>query len=178
MALHNYTQNPIYANNQLNKNGRDATNSNNKHYTPNQSALMEERRLLKGLCYKCGEKFYPGHKCTRHAIHAILAEGDGEEYQMGCAAIEFNSEQEKEATIALCEPGDDLDSTTMKIDGKIGQFPILVLLDTGSSHSFIHPEIVNHLKLPITKTKPLKVRLADGRRMTADSVCNTQKFQL
>jgi hypothetical protein len=85
---------------------------------------MEERRL-KGLCYKCEEKFYPGRKCRRHATHAILAERDGEESQMGGAAIEFNSEQEEEATIALCEPGDDLDSTTMKIDGKLANFAFL-----------------------------------------------------
>lgn len=54
----------------------------------------------------------------------------------------------------------------------------MALLDSESSHSFLHPKVVNHLKLPIAKTRHLKVKLADGRQMISESVCNNLKFQL
>src|ERR1039458_3191146 len=102
-----------------NKNWTETTKQNTKHHNPAQS-LMEERRT-KGLCYKYGDKFYPGHKCSKQALYALIVEGGEEEEEWGSEMVELSTGQKKEATIANCEPRDDLDSTTLRVYGNIGQ---------------------------------------------------------
>jgi len=50
--------------------------------------MMEQRRIA-GLCYKCGDKYFVGHKCKRQLL---LLEGEDEDNEEG----EELSENERE----------------------------------------------------------------------------------
>lgn len=45
-------------------------------------------------------------------------------------------------------------SQTLRYSGSMQDIPICVLIDTGASHSFIHPKLVQSLNLPTTNTTP------------------------
>jgi hypothetical protein len=46
-------------------------------YSPNPEAssaktLTRDQKKILGLCFKCNEKFYAGHKCTGPRVHTML----------------------------------------------------------------------------------------------------------
>ncbi|KAA8538949.1 hypothetical protein F0562_025641 [Nyssa sinensis] len=44
----------------------------------------------------------------------------------------------------------------------IGKQPVIVLVDSSSSHNFISDKVARHLHLPVTSTKKFNVKIADG----------------
>jgi hypothetical protein len=54
-------------------------NPNSKPFTTtviNKPSIIEQRRAL-GQCFKCGDRYYPGHQC-KLKIHMILEHNEGE----------------------------------------------------------------------------------------------------
>ena len=52
----------------------------------------------------------------------------------------------------------------------IGGVPFKALVDTGSTHTFIHSEVARCLGLPITERAGLSVLVANGDRMPSPGV--------
>lgn len=67
---------------------------------------------------------------------------------------------------------------TLQFRGLVDQIPICALIDSGSTHSYINPAIIQNLSLALTKTTPLTVRTASGDKMCTDALCQSLKFQL
>lgn len=44
----------------------------------NQDAKTFEQKKALGLCYKCNEKYYPGHKCTTKPLNVIISQEEAE----------------------------------------------------------------------------------------------------
>jgi len=60
---------------------------------------------------------------------------------------------------------------TMKIEGKIGDVDVLMLLDSGASHCFISPQVTTALGLEITLKPSRKIKLGDGYKVPSLGVC-------
>jgi hypothetical protein len=54
---------------------------------------------------------------------------------------------------------------TMRIEGRVGNHTLTVLIDSGSTYNFINSKIAEELQLPIIPMGPFIVRVADGNRM-------------
>ncbi|KAJ4817704.1 polyprotein [Rhynchospora pubera] len=78
----------------------------------------------------------------------------------------------------MCSPSSVLNHKTLKYKGLIGPIPICALVDSGSTHSFINPSIVQQLALPTSVTIPLSIKIADGSKLNTDTVCEDLAFQL
>ncbi|XP_078180776.1 uncharacterized protein LOC144574637 [Carex rostrata] len=128
---------------------------------PSNTLSLDQKRLL-GLCFKCGEKWHQGHTCQIKSLNAIEAE---EEINTDLNHLELVNDSPKgkfddfiefeegeQAIVNLCN-GEYNSSMTFK--GKIGTIPICALMDSGSTHSFIHPNLVHNLNLELTKSNPL-----------------------
>ncbi|MCI91096.1 enzymatic polyprotein, partial [Trifolium medium] len=51
------------------------------------------------------------------------------------------------------------ESHTMKVEGRIQNVEILVLIDSGASHNFISPKVTTALGLSITPTTAKSIKL-------------------
>ncbi|CAA0810389.1 Uncharacterized mitochondrial protein AtMg00860, partial [Striga hermonthica] len=137
-----------------------------------------KRRREKGLCFKCDEKFTPGHHCKQaFVIHVI----DDEEPKI-------EEDWEKEVEIGVPEEETEISMPamagtrgprTMRIPACVKDRHVVVLVDNGSSHNFINATLSQKLKLPTTKVEPFEVRVANGERLRCpESYCGVPiKFQ-
>jgi hypothetical protein len=57
---------------------------------------------------------------------------------------------------------------SIKLKTTVKNKTMLILVDTGSSHSFVSSQFVQLTKLPITSTQPQKVKLANGQWMVTE----------
>lgn len=63
-------------------------------------------------------------------------------------------------------------SKTIKIQGYAKKLPITILVDCGSTHSFVNPKIVKVLRLEaIPSYAPMKVKVANGEYMYSRAIC-------
>nr|POF00120.1 hypothetical protein CFP56_19082 [Quercus suber] len=124
-------------------------------------AELKERRD-RGLCYNCNEKFSPGYRCKKlFLIEACTTEEDGD------VSMELELEEEQETpSISLHAISGDHAPETMKVSGKIGSVPAMVLLDSGSSHNFISESLAQKLVLQPAQEKKIRVMVASGERLT------------
>ena len=127
---------------------------------------LKERRD-KGLCYNCNEKFAHGHRCKKlFLIEAYTTEEHGD------VSMELELEEEQETPgISLHAISGDHAPETMKVSGKIGLVPAMVLLDSGSSHNFISESLAQKLVLQPAQEKKIRVMVASEERLTSKGRC-------
>lgn len=56
--------------------------------------------------------------------------------------------------------------------------PVTILLDTGSNTSFINTTLARKFRLPINKTIPLIITVANGEKMCSEGKCVGVKLEL
>lgn len=139
----------------------------------------------KGLCYRCHERYYPGHQCKPKTLNVITCEGHepppgelpGEERlniedngAMQEEQIGVNEEvMEVSVWVAL---GLENSPSTVKIIGSIKRVSLKILIDSGSTHSFLEPQIAKMLKLRMEPFHmPRRVRVANGQEMQCGGYC-------
>jgi hypothetical protein len=102
---------------------------------------------LKGLCYNCEEKYFIWHKCKEQNLFMAISKDVSEEY------VEAPPMTESPKMIDMTQPSDtpkvelviSLNSLTsfsapqtLKIIGYIEHWKVIILVDSGSTHNFIH----------------------------------------
>jgi hypothetical protein len=102
---------------------------------------------LKGLCYNCDEKYFPGHKCKEHKIFMAISKDVSEE------EVEAPPMAESPKYTNLTRPLDtpefepiiSLNAFTsfyapqnLKLIGYIKHWKVIILVDSGNTHNFIH----------------------------------------
>ncbi|MCH94240.1 enzymatic polyprotein [Trifolium medium] len=60
---------------------------------------------------------------------------------------------------------------TMKIEGRIANVDVLVLIDSGASHNFISPQIATALGLDVTPIPVKNIKLGDGHKVVSKGMC-------
>jgi Retroviral aspartyl protease/Ty3 transposon capsid-like protein len=148
---------------------------------PNNSLSLDQKRTL-GLCFRCGDKYFTGYKCKTKVLHVL----EEEEFQepIDCSLFDSLTEnsgaitQDDPSIITMCTSQLLSKHKTLKFKGQIGSIDVLAMLDSGSTHSFIHPSIVQALKLPTVSSTPLTVITASGAKLTTSLLCSQLSFQL
>ncbi|KAH0781176.1 hypothetical protein KY290_000774 [Solanum tuberosum] len=138
---------------------------------------MNEKRE-KGLCFFCDEKYVMGHKCRnlKQLYILELEETDGEKYcEEEEQYEEVNQELEMQQGIEQMEIyihalNGSLGYRTLRVTGYHSKQPLHILVDTGSSHNFIDPSLVEQLGCQVTQTTPQLVAAANGT-MKVDKSC-------
>ena len=145
-------------------------------------------RLDKGLCFKCNERYSPGHRCKmkdkRELMLFIMNEEESlededrteetneEVLELNQLTLEEGTEIELKAIHGLTSKG------TMKIKGEIKGKEVLILIDSGATHNFIHNKIVEEVGLELENHTPFGVTIGDGTRCQGRGVCNRLELKL
>lgn len=66
---------------------------------------MSEDLREKGMCYRCHEKYFPGHQCKPKTLNAITWKGTENQQEETTQAL-IDEDQQEETTQALIDEGD------------------------------------------------------------------------
>jgi hypothetical protein len=136
--------------------------------TPQQ---LEERKE-KGLCFNCDNKYSKGHKCREKKLFYIHCEEEEEQEQSQDENVDVISFEELTPTI-LCNALARINTPqTLKIEGYIKKKKVIVLIDYGSTHNFIHYKLAKALNSFVYPTPEFQVMIADGGTINCLGKCN------
>jgi len=132
---------------------------------PNEklSALMTYRKA-RGLCFKCGGKWGPQHKCLATVPLNIIEEVWQFLEKYADCSNESNSDLDPDELMALSDQAvkGTCVAHTLKIHAYIHQKPAIIFVDSRSSHNFIS----EHMAADLHPWTPLKhsmsIKVADG----------------
>ena len=136
--------------------------------TPQQ---MDERRS-KGLCFNCDRKYSKGHKCGENKLFYIDCEEDEEKEQESLEEKEQETPEEITPTISCNSLARITTSQYLKIEGYIKKKKVMVLIDSGSTHNFIHSKITKYLNFLINLAPEFQVVVAYGKTINCTRKCH------
>ena len=127
-----------------------------------------QARKDKGLCFHCDERFASGHKC-RKQLNILLVHdeeiGEADHSDQDWAPVDFDSTKVNGiyAASLSCNSVHGLSKrSTMKLQGKIRERDVVILIDPGATHNFICEKLAAELSLPLTPMPPYRIVLGDG----------------
>jgi Retroviral aspartyl protease len=140
---------------------------------------IEQKRSL-SLCFRCGDRYFSGHKCKGKGLHIIEEEEDlvTDISVHDSSSVKICYPPDDQALITMCSSQMGSKHTTLKFKGQIGTLNVIAMLDSGSTHSFISPTIVQIMNLPLTILTPLTVVTASGTKLTTSHICGQLQFTL
>jgi len=144
--------------------------------------LME--RKAKGLYFRCGEKFHPMHQCTERQLQLLVLGDDEiiEEEEVEATKVDVENIIESLECNAVGVGGINQDllagAKTMRMEGRIKEVHVLVMIDSGASLNFISSHVMAALDLRITPTQELRICLGDGHQVLTRGKCSNLILQL
>jgi len=120
----------------------------------------------KGLCYKCGVKWGPAHKCASHVALHVVEEmwqilQDPDTLAKPSVDTDSDSGEDLMALSLYAANGTEAPKTIRVMGNLAGQTP-LILLDSVSSSTFISEHMAANLSNWTPLTTPVLVKIADG----------------
>ncbi|XP_047965215.1 uncharacterized protein LOC125209670 [Salvia hispanica] len=129
------------------------------------TAAQRAERSRLNLCWYCPEKWVTGHSCKGRFLVYMGADMDSEE-----ESEEPSNEPQDDPVISA-----DLShiyaldgrkrEDAIELRGLIGASAVRILVDTGSSHNFLHPAVAEKLALPLRQIRPFRVYVGNGESL-------------
>ncbi|CAL5376490.1 unnamed protein product [Camellia sinensis] len=102
-----------------------------------------EEKKAKGLCFKCNEKYTRGHICKKNQLYALEVEQeDQEQVEDEGADVEEDQVPEEELQISINALSGSVSYRTMRVKGNVKKKLVMILIDSGSTHNFLSPEVI------------------------------------
>jgi hypothetical protein len=134
---------------------------------------LKAQRRAKGECFKCGDKYQPGHKC-KATVPLNVVEELVELLQLSHSDADSDSDSTSSASenfmhISQYAMTGSVQRKSFRLQGEINGKQVLLLVDSGSCGSFISIEAVQRLGLETTQVPPMTVSMANGAVVTVDT---------
>lgn len=137
--------------------------------------LNERRR--RGLCFKCNEKFGPGHKCKKFfLIQATLVDSDDDVEMEDDGITEEQPSQQLE--ISLHAIAGLRTPDTIRVLGTLAHRTVTLLSDLGSSHNFVCQKMAKKAGLQPVFKGHLEVMVASGEKLVSLGKCSQTQINL
>uniref|UniRef100_A0A8R7U6G6 Retrotransposon gag domain-containing protein n=1 Tax=Triticum urartu TaxID=4572 RepID=A0A8R7U6G6_TRIUA len=140
---------------------------------------LKEYRRTNGLCFSCGDKYTPGHTCvkppTPTAVMAMTSAAEAilSDYILDAVEEQETSLQEMHLSVNALSGADH--PRTIRLRALIGNQVVLILLDSGSTHSFMDSALLPRIQVtPQQLSKEISVTVANGEKL----LCNSEVPQL
>jgi hypothetical protein len=137
-------------------------------------------RQLKGLCYNYDEKYFLGHKCKEQNLFMAISKDISEE------DVETPLVSESPKTTDITPPSDPLEvelvislnvitslssPQTLNLIGYIKHWKIIILVDIGSTHNFVHRHIGHETHCYIHVINNFQIMISNGGSMKCGGCC-------
>jgi hypothetical protein len=154
-----------------------------------QKLTMDEmdERQLKGLCYNCDDKYFLGHKCKEQNIFMDISE-DALEEDVEAPLVSVSHEPiditppsdppEVESIISLNVLTRFFAPQTLKLIGYIKHRKVIILVDSGSTHNFIHLHIAQETNCYIRTVNNFQIMIANCGSMKCGGHCENVHLQI
>jgi hypothetical protein len=131
-------------------------------------------RQIKGLCYNCDDKYFSRHKCKEHNLCMVVTKDISEE------DVVVPPMEELPPPSDLTPPSDppDVDPMislnsltsfsaprTLKLISYIKNRKVIILVDSGSTHNFIHRHIAQEVNYYICVINNFQIMISNGGSM-------------
>lgn len=133
---------------------------------------LRDFRRLNGLCFGCGEKYEPGHqaKCPKRVgpqLHSLTVEDMG---LLLSDEVLHNLDQEDQTLeesykLSLNAISGTDQEGCMRVRALIKNQVMVILVDSGSSTTFVSQKMVNKLNLQTESCQAIRVKVANGEMM-------------
>ena len=134
-----------------------------RRFTP---AELQKRRA-QGLCFHCDKRYTFNHVCKR----LFLIEIEEEELPEPITEIHEEEGAGDKPEIYLNTIMGITTPQTMRVSTKIGKVPLTVLIDTGSTHNFLHDPFARLAGLQTESNSSLRVVMANGEKLRSPGLC-------
>jgi hypothetical protein len=147
---------------------------------------MDEGQL-KGLCYNCDDKYFSGHKCKEHKIFMAMTESVSEEEEVIPPMEELpplvdltppSDPPEVEPVISLNALIGFSTPQTLKLIGYIKNQKVIILIDSGSIHNFIHGRIALEVNCYIHAVNYFQIMIPNGGSIKCGGRCENVWLQI
>ncbi|XP_074343112.1 uncharacterized protein LOC141680927 [Apium graveolens] len=156
-----------------------------KGITKSRSTLTSKEileRREKGQCFHCDDPYHPGQNC-KAKLYSMFGE---ESEEIDCSEVEevvgemeqLLAQEESPGEISVNALSGNRSIGTIRLQGVLKGKRISILIDSGSTHSFIDSGLVKQLGLIAEVVLPLIVSVADGSRIIVDSICKKLEFTI
>ncbi|KAF5477481.1 hypothetical protein F2P56_004118 [Juglans regia] len=168
-----------------------AAGGHNQKYGPPIKKVFStewDEKRKKGLCYHCDEKWNPNHHCKKAKVYLLQGVENSEEREVieeEIPVADLLVEGDLKQKGVVVEPEISLNaitgtpsSKTMRLMGWMGRTQVVLLVDSGSTHSFVDPSIAQTAKLVVDKAKRLAVKVANGQLVQGLGYCSNAKVKV
>ena len=67
---------------------------------------------------------------------------------------------------------------TMRVSVKLSGHNFVALIDTGSTHNFVHPRVARRAGIKVLKHNPIGVNIADGSKLWSEGSCSDIRLMI
>lgn len=140
----------------------------------NRERQLRDFRRANNLCFKCGDKYSKEHQCKRSGQLLTIEVGEYGEVLSDDAVQALELLQETPVTATCCHISLDAmagteTSETVRIRALVGNQVMVLLVDSGSTHTFVTRSFAVRAGCKITPAPEVSVKVANGEYMISDS---------
>jgi hypothetical protein len=142
-----------------------------------QDRQLRDYRKANGLCYSCGDKFVPGHmavcpKRNKPQVNALAVNDlDRELFDEVLNEMKLEDQLKEDfSQLSINALSGQDNMQCMKLKAKVKDKVMLILVDSGRTHSFISSTFVLMAKLPTVSIPPKNVKLANGQCLVTSTL--------
>jgi hypothetical protein len=130
---------------------------------------LRDFRLANGLCFKCGDRYTREHQCKPQGAQLLTIQvGDFREVLSDDAVQALELLDEPPVAAVCCMLSAQAIAGTespacIHLPVRVFDQAMLLLLDSGSSHSFVSTQFVQRLNLPTIPIAPVSAKVVNGK---------------
>lgn len=157
-----------------NDKGRAKESGDTKKISPQEIQYRRNNHL----CFKCGDKYTAGHQCKYGTLNFLVTDEEEQFEDALGEQDELTGNPGIPMEVSLHALSDSLKRKTITLQGLLRGKKVSLLVDTGSSHTFIHPGLIESLGLVAERTDPLVATIADGGKVISHAICRGVQWQV
>nr|GLL22224.1 uncharacterized protein LOC112097934 [Ipomoea trifida] len=134
------------------------------------SASERQEKMARGECYTCDQKWSRSHRCPNRSLLLMCSEDDNssDAFQQLDMVDEHVLTGDCSSLNSMAGPGTP---RSLRLTGSIHNASLQVLIDGGSTHNFIQPQLAERLNIPIQAIPPFRVYIGNGDSLQCSHSC-------